>query len=274
MVATGHPAAVVAPTADEVEMEKRLTGMLLQGAQIAAIDNCVAPLDGVFLNMLLAQTTVTVRPLGASKMVDVPSNTFMMAGGNGLVIAGDMTRRVVLCSLDPRVERPELRAFDFNPVARAKAERPRLVVAVLTILLAFKAAGAPRQTKPLGSFEAWSTMVRDALVWLGCADPVLTMDALQEVDPEKAELDAVLTHWTDKVGTERISVEQLIERVSAYECSQFRADLLAIAGAGGIINSKRLGRWIGKNANRRVAGRWIEPGERAGGKRTWRLRAA
>ena len=41
----------------------------------------------------------------------------MTATGNNLVLVGDMTRRALLCRLDPERERPELRRFDSDPVA-------------------------------------------------------------------------------------------------------------------------------------------------------------
>ena len=69
-----------------------------------------------------------------------------------------MTRRTVICSLDAKMERPELRQFDFEPVQRAKNRRPQLVVAALTILRAFKLHGRPSAKPPLGSFEQWSSL--------------------------------------------------------------------------------------------------------------------
>ena len=271
VIATGRPASAVAHTGDEIEMEKRLTGLLLQGAQVATLDNATAPVDGVFLNMVLSQAVATVRPLGGSRMVDVPSGTFLTVNGNGLVILGDLTRRTILCNLDPRVERPELRSFAFEPVERAEAERGSLVAAALTVLLAHRAAGAPRQAQPLGSFEAWSAAVRDPLIWLGCADPLLTMAAIQEDDPEKAELDAVLIQWAEKIGDERVTVAQIIKRAEVYECAQLRADLLNISGGGSAFNSRRIGKWLGKHAKRRVNAQWIEQAGLNAGNMTWRL---
>ena len=213
-IATGREAGVVAQAPDETEMEKRLSALFLMGAGTVAIDNCGFPVDGNFLCACLTQATVSIRPLGTSTQVTVPTNAFLTATGNNLVIAGDMTRRTLVAHLDPRVERPELREFAFEPVERAKAERVRYVTAVLTILLAFKAAGSPRQSNPLGSFEDWSRLVRDALLWLGCADPVETMERARVSDPKLDELSAVLTQWQAVLGTERITVRRVIEKAS------------------------------------------------------------
>ncbi len=172
VIATGREAGVIPQCASEEEMEKRIDAELLEGAGAIAIDNCTHPIDGNKLCSMLTQSTVSIRPLGGSKRVTVPTSVFLSCTGNNLVVQGDMTRRVVVARLDAGVERPELREFDFEPVAKAKAERVRYVVAALTIMRAYKAAGSPPQSKPLGSFEKWSRLVRDSLLWLGCGDPV------------------------------------------------------------------------------------------------------
>ena len=237
-------------------MEKRLSSMFLQGAGAIAIDNCTAPLDGAFLCTSLTQTSNMVRPLGSSKQIEVPTKAFISATGNNLTIRGDMTRRAIVCRLDAQMERPELRTFDFEPVAQAKADRVRYVTAALTILLAFRTAGSPRQSNPLGSFEEWSQLVRDALIWLGCADPVSTMEQGRASDPALSELGEVLTQWRKVIGTERTTVRKVIERATRqtpagygstkldFDHPDLREALLAVAGQGGAINGKKLGKWL------------------------------
>jgi hypothetical protein len=112
---------------------------------------------------MLTQTQVKPRILGLSKMPSVHSKAFVAATGNNIIIEGDLTRRTIICRLDPKVERPELRQFHFIPEEECSASRLLLVVAVLTILHAFQLAGSPRQTVPLGGFENWSSIVRDTI---------------------------------------------------------------------------------------------------------------
>ncbi|MGI4765476.1 MAG: hypothetical protein ACRYGP_10525 [Janthinobacterium lividum] len=158
---------------------------------------------------------------GLSKSVTVPTNTFLTATGNNLTIVGDMTRRVVMGRLNAGVERPELREFDFEPVQMAKDNRVKLVVAALTILLAYKAEGSPPQAKPLGSFEGWSRMVRDALIWRDCGDPVKTMEQAREKDPRLHELSEVLAHWKAALGVDGITVRRIIEKATRQSSDGF-----------------------------------------------------
>ncbi len=120
VIATGREAGVIPQCASEEEMEKRIDAELLEGAGAIAIDNCTHPIDGNKLCSMLTQTTVSIRPLGGSKRVTVPTSVFLSCTGNNLVVQGDMTRRVVVARLDAGVERPELREFDFEPVAKGQ----------------------------------------------------------------------------------------------------------------------------------------------------------
>jgi hypothetical protein len=206
-----------------------------------------------------------------------------------LTFEGDLTRRALLCQLDAKVERPELTAFAFDPVAEAKANRPKLVIAALTILRAYHVAGKPALgLTPLGSFEAWSSWVRGALVWLGAGDPVETMESVRARDPRREMLRAVLTAWRLVVGQDEVTARQLIKRantsadftgVSFANSAKDHVDanlfdaLLAVAGQGREINPKRLGRWLGCNKDRIVDGlRILQVGEHQGFA-LWRVEA-
>jgi hypothetical protein len=273
IIATGREAGVIAQTASEEEMEKRIGALLLEGRSSVAIDNCTHPLDGNFLCSMLTQPIVVVRVLGKSKQVTVPTNAFTTATGNNLVISGDTTRRTALCRLDPKMERPELREFNFDPVMRAKENRPKLVAAALTIMLAFKAAGSPQQATPLGSFEDWSSTVRDALIWLGRADPVKTMEYARATDNKLDDLASVLTLWRTTIGPMvRITCRKLIDKASLVNNRELKDALMAIAAEGtATINARRLGKWLGRNAKRRCNGMWLEPAGIESGIALWQL---
>jgi hypothetical protein len=171
ILATGRSAAVKGQPGTEDELEKRLNSELLQGASIICIDNCEHTLQSAFLCQMLTQETVSIRVLGQSKNVDASTMVTVMATGNNLQVTGDLTRRVLVCSLDARVEHPERREFAWDAKDVAKEQRGQLVAAALTILRAWHTAGTRVERSPLGGFEEWSSRVRAPLLWLGCADP-------------------------------------------------------------------------------------------------------
>jgi hypothetical protein len=287
VIATGREAGVISQGKSEEEFEKRLGSLLLASEGVIAVDNCEAPLGGEFLCSMLTQQVVRARILGRSEAPELPSNALVTATGNNLVLVGDVTRRAVLCRLDAAVERPELRRFASEPVDLAKRERSRLVAAALTVLRAYHVAGRPSAPDPLGSFDEWSSWVRGALIWLGEADPVATMEQARAGDPRLEELRAVMLQWRSAIGGGSISVREIIERAtqtkiegttshlssarSDYRHPDLREALLAVAGKGGAINSGSLGKWLGNNANRIVDGLVIRRGKVSGGIQHWTL---
>jgi hypothetical protein len=275
VVATGREAAVIAQGKTEEETEKRLGALMLAGE---------AALGGEFLCQMLTQPLVRARILGRSEAPELPSNTLVTATGNNLTLVGDLTRRALLSRLDAKCERPELRRFDHDPVEEAKANRERYLVAALTVLRAFIVAGQPRQCDPLGSFGEWSRLVRDTLVWLGEADPVATLEEARAADPKLANLTAVVEQWACIVGDRRTTVRDLITEATRGTVSldggrpvfvhpDFREALLTVAGEGGAINSRRLGKWLAANKGRVVVGRCVVQGGLLAGTMTWRLEA-
>lgn len=283
-IATARPAPVIAQGKSEEEMEKRLGAALIAGDVLIAIDNCEEPLGGELLCQTLTQTSLKVRILGKSVNAEVPSNAAVFATGNNLTLEGDMTRRAIRATLDAGVERPELRAFDRDPLAMVTAQRGDYVTAGLTVLRAYHIAGRPEMRAPLGSFTDWSRWVRDALIWLGEADPCETMEGMRGADPKLEALTTVLEQWREVIGMDRVSVREIIERAteqrphlygrSEFFHPEFREALLRVAGEGGAINGGRLGKWIGGQQNRIVNGlRLVSAGVSAGRAR-WQLEVA
>ena len=272
IIATGQPAAVIAQGKTEEELEKRLDSALLAGDLIVCIDNCEQPLGGEKLCSVITGTAVKIRPLGRSELVPVPSDVFVTATGNNLVVVGDMTRRTVLCALDPKTERPELRHFDVLPTIVAANERPRFVQAAVTIMHAFWCADRPRQASPFGSFEDWSRWVREPLIWLGEADPVETADRVREDDPKLCQLTTLIEQWEAAVGNAPVTAKAAIE--ISGNLPDFREALLAVAYGTPDPSSKRLGDWLAKNKNRVVADRRFVQDGITGGVKRWRLDGA
>ena len=98
-------------------------------------------------------------------MVTVPNNALWLMTGNNPKLSDEMSRRCVRARIDPRVDRPWLRAkFKHKAVAEwAKQNRSALVHAVLTLIQAWIVAGQPLHPIRLGSFEAWSAIVGGVL---------------------------------------------------------------------------------------------------------------
>jgi putative DNA primase/helicase len=214
IVATGHRAAAIGGGTgrhSDEELEKKLSAALLSGDQIILLDNLDAPLGGQLLCQILTQHAVKLRPFGKLQNVIVPCTAAICATGNNLVIHGDAVRRSLTCRLDPKVERPELLEFDFEPLARAKAERVSLLIGALTILRGWIcAAEKPPMPTALGSFEDWSRIVRNALIWLGEDDPVEVMEETRGKDPSLARTRDLIRAWQRVLPYRSVTVRDLM----------------------------------------------------------------
>jgi len=253
-IATGRRSAVLAATADRDELEKRLVGSILSGDAIINLDN----VNGLLRSDLLCQATtsdaVKVRPLGASSQVEIPNTALWSANGNNLSLAGDLSRRALLCRLDPGMERPEERTFAFDPVARALERRAEYVAAALTVLRAYIITGRPDLgLSSFGSFERWSGLVRSALVWAGAADPCESREAVMEDDPELVMLRTLLAAWWERFGRTPRTVKEIV-KAGDEDDSPLAEVLHDIAGEGRAINTRRLGWWLRRQAGRIVDG--------------------
>jgi Bifunctional DNA primase/polymerase, N-terminal len=246
LLATGQIAPVISQGRNEEELEKRLGTALISGDTIISIDNCDHELAGSFLCQALTQQRVKIRLLGYSRQVETPVNAAMFATGNNLTIAGDLVRRTLFCGMDAGCERPELRQFDFNVIETIHADRGRLVAAALTVLRAWHAAGMPAQVKPLGGFEDWARRVREPLIWLGRADPTDSATKIQDNDPARTDLRAVLEQWQLVFGIRRVTIQQIIS--AGLVNSDLQNALISVAANKGglLISPERLGRWLMK----------------------------
>jgi hypothetical protein len=296
MISTGHETPVMAQGGTAEEFEKRLGAAFLAGDGTISIDNCEQPLGGEFLCQVLTQPRVSIRVLGQSKKVAVPTNVSLFATGNNLRIVGDLTRRAVICSLDPKCERPELRKFLVNPLDLVRRDRPLYVIAGLTILryyqeLAELPSWFDPEPEPLGSFETWSRWVRNAVICCftdprikGLADPCATMERAQVQDPELERLASVIHHWGLAIDDKLVTASEVIDiatrqqnnlsldpSVKRFVHDEFRDALLAVAGNGGIIDSRRLGNWLGRHQDRILSGKKITLGTMANGYNQWQL---
>lgn len=211
IIAMGHKPSMMSQGKTLEEQEKRLSSVLMAGDPVIVIDNCEKPIEGDFLCSMLTQEWVQSRILGKSEVVRLPTRSLVVATGNNPEVAGDMARRTLKCRLDAQVERPDQLQYEFDPRDEAYADRAQLVVAGLTVIRAYIAAGRPNPLPKIGSFEQWN-VIREALVWLGAPDPAEMREQLFEDDPRKGELIDLLRLWWKVFGREKLTLSDLSTR--------------------------------------------------------------
>jgi putative DNA primase/helicase len=286
-IAIGQPCPVIASGRIEEETEKRLGAALLSGQPLISIDNLNGDLGGDALCQAVERPVVEIRILGKSELARIEARSTLFATGNNIRLLGDLTRRVLRCRLDAKLERPECQVFRRRPVPAVLADRGRYVAAALTVARAYAATGKPQRASPLSSFEGWSDLVRSALLWLGRADPVETMRVAREEDPDRAAATALFEAWREAIGTgqDRTAAEIIAlagsrtdagpgerEPSTEWRFRDLRESLLAVAGKQDMLDAHELGKWLSRHRDRVVNGLRLEGrSDRHGHAARWQL---
>jgi len=279
-IVIGQPCPVIAVGPSTEETEKRLGSALMAGQALISIDNVNGQLGGDALCQAIERPVMQVRVLGRSELFRIEARgTTIFATGNNLILTGDITRRALVCSLDPMLERPELRQFKSNPVEKVLADRAKYIAAALTIVRAYFRAGRPNTAPRLASFEAWSDTVRSALIWLGCPDPVLAMERARAEDPSLVVLSQMLAAWSNALGTGRDTARTASDILKLAEDTSGEQDwrwpdlhnaITDVATLRGKISAKSLGNWLRRYKGRIVNGlKFAGEGDKHGHSLRW-----
>jgi putative DNA primase/helicase len=173
-----------------------------------------------------------------------------------------MTRRVLVGRIDPGVERPELVHHPFRPIALAHRARPLLVRCVLAIVMAHRQSGQ-RRNDPLGSFEEWSYLVRDALTWLGEDDPCDVMENTRSADPKLEQLRSIIHAWREAFEDAQVRVKDIMTAIhmtrtaehESWTCASpdLRDAVTPIAKTSrGDISPTLIAGWLRQNLDRTI----------------------
>jgi hypothetical protein len=274
-IATGRPGARLAPPRDDDEARKLILALGLDGTSIATIDNASGAFGSQSIAAALTATAWTDRLLGVSRVATVQLRTVWLLTGNNTTFRGDLGRRVLPCDLDAECEHPEDRTGFKHPKLSAylSSHRKKLVIAALTILRAYHLAGRPpHQSPPKGSFEAWDSFIRGALIWTGATDPLQGRERLR-ADAD-ADLDALrqgLSAWECAFGNEPTTAAEAVVRAKQDGEMDLATGLAALIGCTTAqLDSRRLGYTLRRVKGRRVQRRRFEPGRPArNGVRRW-----
>jgi hypothetical protein len=221
VVVSGRDMPRMAPEQREEEWRKRITSIAMCADPLVLIDNVVGSLGSPALDGALTGTVLFDRAMGGNATVTAKLSSVWFATGNNVQLKGDLFRRTLHVRLESKHEKPEERDDFLRPdlLGWARAERPRLLRAALTILRAHHLAGRPTDgMKNWGSFEAWSRTIRGAIAWLGLPDPYITRERLQEAADGDAQLLAqLLSAWEAHCGTEGRTLTQLLREFNNDE---------------------------------------------------------
>jgi hypothetical protein len=189
----------------EAETLKKVTSMLMSGAGFWLIDNVKGTWKSAVLSALITDGAISDRLLGGNVFVRNDARMLVCATGNNASLDKDLGRRFIKIRIDSKMENPQGRDFDFNPVQLAEEERFDIARSVLIVIKAFTQAGRPCSGRGTAGFGEWSALVRQCVLWCAgqgytvragigsCGDPAESiLEHSGEDDPDNVALSALL----------------------------------------------------------------------------------
>jgi len=261
--------------ADEDELRKSLYACLMAGDRSIWFDNVP---DGVKVRSSVLEAFLTSavwkdRKLGESMTTAIPNKTVLVASGNNLTPVSALARRSLVIRLDANTEHLRERVFKIaNPRRHVMERRGQMLVDALTIIKAYLLTGGKEQMPvALPSFEDWSRLARDPLIWLGLADPVVTQ--LNETDDESQPLGPIFEKLAANFGERTFTAGDMARVVGSLSDEKNElSDALMQMGCMEPNNPIKIGYWLRASKDKIGSGlKLVHDGHSMHGVR-WRLR--
>ena len=208
-------------------------------------------------------------------MGEWPMRIVFFATGNNPTIGGDTFRRIVRIRMEADCENPSERtAFKYPRLKQhVRTNRVQYVIDALTILRAYIVAGRPKAKLPaFGSYEEWSDLVRQCVVWVGMDDPIVSASTLAgDGDTKRAAFKAMVELWeTIDPKREGMTASQIVEQVADGPKHQALREALAEMGCvkEGKLNARQTG-YRFREFKGRVVGEYRFQGEKGNGGVKW-----
>lgn len=250
----GTPPAMRPFPDNDDELRKSLLGSLLAGDTTLILDNVLnghrvrSPILCSFITSAVYQD----RKLGSSENPRLVNRCTVVATGNNITPSGDLARRCIIVRLDANSENVRNRDFLIRDIAGyVDLRRPQLLAAALTIIRAYVTAGYPDVGRPLPSFETWSRLVRDPLLWLGYADAAATQE--QEADDEIAPLRTAFAALFEWMPCKEFAARDIARACDGYAANTALREVLEAAGCSDASDARKVGYWL-RDCRDRVAG--------------------
>lgn len=281
LIVTGRPFPRMSYTNDREELRKKITTLAVEGERLVLLDNLAGAVGNDVLDMALTSDTWKDRLLGGNRIYNGPLNVMWVGTGNNVQFEADTARRVLQTRLETADERPEMKEGFRYPDLRAHilSIRGKLLAAALTILRGWIVAGRPtHKLPPWGSFEQWSNVVREAVVFAGLPDPGETRMQLQTMADRDANamIDIIAgVAEMDEAGRGMTTAE-IVKRLKDDESpSETMADMrAAVEELCGKLCGRILGYKFRHFKRRNFNGRWIDKASSAQGKNRWAVVSA
>ncbi len=233
---------------NDTELRKSITTQLYgTGQPVVVLDNLPNGyvIKSPVLSALLTSEVWGDRVLGATSKVTMPNDRLWIVTGNALRTGGDNGRRVLWVRLDPDCPDPDQRdnftVGDLRPWLRQHAST--LVAALVTLVRAWVAAGAPQVRVRKGDYSGWASLIAGLLDFLGVEGWLADRHEARDQDDELQEWALFLEMWHQTYKSEPLATGALIKGLPLHVPR--KGDEPPSANQLGIWLKARQGRYFG-----------------------------
>jgi len=200
---------------EEAEMKKSITAILYHTtAPVVQFDNVAGRLKSPTLDGLLTSSNYSDRILGKSQeAVNLVNDRLWCLTGNNLHIGGDLARRTLWVSIDPKVPAPQNRTgFALDLPAYVTEKRGEILRALLILIVAWRNSGPALELRSSDSYAKWSATVRGILDYARVPGEFDHEDSTQvAIDEEDSEWEEFLSAVHARFGSRAWLVRELID---------------------------------------------------------------
>jgi hypothetical protein len=242
---------------NDTELRKSITTQLYStGQPVVVLDNLPNGyiIKSPVLSALLTGEVWGDRILGASNKVSMPNDRLWIVTGNALRTGGDNGRRAMWVRLDPNCPDPDQRdgfkIGDLRPWLRANAST--LVAALVTLVRAWLAAGAPLKRVRKGDYSEWASLMAGVLEYLDVEGWMADRDEARDQDDELMEWAAFLEMWREQFGADTVQTGAIITRLPDHVPRHPKTGEMPTPNVLGGWLKSRAGRYFGTHKLVRV----------------------
>ncbi len=243
IIVTGSEFQRTTYTPDREELRKRITAFAIGGERMVLFDNLAGSVGNDVFDNALTSISWKDRILGGNTNYEGPLHVTWYGTGNNVQLGADTARRTCHIRMESLEERPEhkegFRHLKLREYVRRR--RGKFLSAALTILRGWHVAGRPTHNlRNWGSFEEWSGIVREAVVFAGLDDPILTLEELQRASDRDPNLMKIILDAMQRLDPNRhgLTTAELIHRSQGSENAELRSALEELCGK---LDGRKLG---------------------------------
>ena len=226
LIYTGREPGFYAPCCDDDEYRKQIFSICAAGERFFLTSNLKGHLSSPALEQAATLPFFSGRTLGKSEQKTYPNLAVYGLSSNGLTISEDMERRILDIRLEFYEEDIKKRRFKRDLYEYVKANRPKILSALMSLVVHWYEQGAKPGPSGVPNFVTWSQIISGILPECGFANPFderreITASMKSSGNHDEDNLKKLCAEWYTTFGFNQVSAADLRKLAQTNELFQY-----------------------------------------------------